>query len=84
MVGKLWWRLGIRAAHHAVGVLRYSRASQPAYVLCLPALQYASRVRTIKNDVTKNENSKEMLKLKKMVSLAGPLANLTTSQECPA
>lgn len=30
------------------------------------SLTYASRVRTIKNDVTKHENSKEMLKLKKM------------------
>lgn len=30
-------------------------------------LQYASRVRTIKNDVSKNENSKEVLKLRKMI-----------------
>lgn len=43
----------------------------------LPPLQYASRVRTIKNEVSKNENSKEMLKLKKMVSEGmGPPAEL--------
>lgn len=31
------------------------------------SLQYAQRVRTIKNDVSKNETNKEMLKMKKMM-----------------
>ena len=31
------------------------------------SLAYATRVRTIKNDVTKNEANKEMLRLKKQV-----------------
>lgn len=30
-------------------------------------MQYAQRVRTIKNDVAKNETNKEMLKMKKMM-----------------
>ena len=32
-----------------------------------PRMQYATRVSTIKNDVSKHENSKEMLKMKKMI-----------------
>ncbi len=31
------------------------------------SLAYATRVRTIKNDVTKNEANKEILKLKKQI-----------------
>lgn len=33
------------------------------------SLQYATRVRTIKNDVTKNEANKEILRLKRQVGL---------------
>ena len=35
------------------------------------SLAYATRVRTIKNDVTKMEASKEMIRLKKQVGPAG-------------
>ena len=41
-------------------------AVQSATRKCL-ALQYATRVRTIKNDVSKNEASKEVVRLKKQV-----------------
>lgn len=36
------------------------------------SLQYATRVRTIKNDVTKMEASKEMLRLKRQVGRLAP------------
>ncbi len=39
------------------------------------SLQYATRVRTIKNDATKSEGSKEVQRLKKLVSV---LAHVNT------
>ncbi len=49
-----------------MSLLHSSALQAPAYLwLCFGWLQYAQRVRTIKNDATKNESNKEMLKLKK-------------------
>ena len=41
------------------------------------SLAYATRVRTIKNDVTKMEASKEMIRLKKQVGAAGSACGWT-------
>ena len=41
------------------------------------SLAYATRVRTIKNDVTKHESNKEILKLKKQIELWKERAGLS-------
>lgn len=41
------------------------------------SLAYATRVRTIKNDVTKNESNKEILKLKKQIEMWKERAGLS-------
>ncbi len=46
----------------------------------LPAVQYATRVRTIKNDVTKNESSKEVLKLQRQLEYWKEQAGLSPAQ----
>ena len=44
------------------------------------SLTYATRVRTIKNDVTKMESNKEMLKLKKQLEFWKEQAGLSPEQ----
>ena len=44
------------------------------------SLAYATRVRTIKNDVTKMESSKEMLKLKRQLEYWKEQAGLSPEQ----
>lgn len=43
-------------------------------------MQYATRVRTIKNDVTKMESSKEMLRLKRQIEHWKEQAGLSPEQ----
>jgi Kinesin motor domain len=45
-----------------------------------PGTQYATRVRTIKNDVTKNESSKEVARLKRAVEFWKEKAGLSPEQ----
>ncbi len=44
------------------------------------SLAYATRVRTIKNEVTKNEANKEILKLRKMLDYWKEQAGLSPAQ----
>lgn len=50
------------------------------FVMVQNSLAYATRVRTIKNDVTKNETNKEMLKLKRQIEMWKERAGLSPEQ----
>lgn len=54
--------------------------SDPGVCLLQNSLQYATRVRTIKNDVSKNEANKDMQKLRRQLEYWKEQAGLTPEQ----
>lgn len=54
--------------------------SKSGFCLLQNSLQYATRVRTIKNDVSKNEANKDMQKLRRQLEYWKEQAGLTPEQ----
>ena len=55
-------------------------SSRPVMLPAQNSLAYATRVRTIKNEVTKNEANKEILKLRKQLEYWKEQAGLAPAQ----